>query len=159
PPIAALYVTVTPFVGAATCSNVAKIDQPASEPVPVFQISHPELDRAFADVKKFELTVQLEVPTTSGPRAGQQASVSQVQLSKTAVVTTDPVQNLTQQQLPPRIVAVLKVVTEAKTADRSKPGPPDKDVIASAPATQFTDFVRPVERLDEAPLAHTVEIP
>src|SRR5262249_1036529 len=40
-----------------------------------------------------------------------------------------------------------------------KPGPPDKDVIASAPATQFTDFVRPVERLDEAPLAHTVEIP
>jgi hypothetical protein len=77
-----------------------------------------------------------------------------------AIVTTDPVRNLTQQQLPPRIVPVPKVTPEAKAADRSKlSATPEKDVIAPFSATQFTDLVRPVDQVDQAPAAHTIEIP
>src|SRR5262249_41214204 len=98
------------FVGAAADTDVTKIDQPAlQQSVPVFQTANRELDRAFADVKKFELTVQPEVLTPPHTGAGQQASGPQDPLSKTALVTTDPVKNLTQQQLPPTIMPVLKV--------------------------------------------------
>jgi hypothetical protein len=146
------------FAGAATDSNAAKIDQPVSEPVPV--VTQPELDRAFADVKKFELTMLSEVPTTSGSRVGQQAMVAQDTPLKMAMVTTDPVRNVAQQQLPPRIMPVLKVVPEANPADRSKPSAtPGRDAVAGAPAGQFTDVVRPIERVDQAPAAHTIEIP
>src|SRR5262249_50395187 len=79
---------------------------------------------------------------------------------KMAMVTTDPVRNIAQQQLPPRIMPVLKVVPEANPADRSKPSAtPGRDVVARVPAGQFTDVVRPLERVDQAPAAHTIEIP
>ena len=79
---------------------------------------------------------------------------------KMPMVTTDPVRNVAQQQLPPRIMPVLKVVPDANPADRSKPSAtPGRDLVAGASARQLTDVVRPVERVDQAPAAHTIEIP
>jgi hypothetical protein len=157
-----LHFPVSPltFTPAEADDKTAKLDQPQVEPVQVFQRANPELARAFADVKSFELTVQPEASPASAVSIGQPASSLQDQPSKTAIVTTDPVKNLTQQQLPPRIVPVLKVMPEAKAAGRSKPGATsEKDVIAALPATQITDLVRPVERADQVPAAHTIEIP
>jgi hypothetical protein len=106
------------------------------------------------------VTVQPEVSTTSTVPAGQKESILQDQPSKMAFVTTDPVKNLTQQQLPPRIMPVLKVVPEAKQSDRSKPSAASGSaLIATAPAGHPNDLVRPVEYVDQAPAAHTIEIP
>jgi hypothetical protein len=157
-----LHFPVSPltFTPAVADDKTAKLDQPQVEPQQVFQRANPELERAFADVKSFELTVQPEAPPASAVPIGQPASNLQDQPSKAVIVTTDPVKNLTQQQLPPRIVPVLKVMPEAKAAGRSKPSATsEKDVIAALPATQISDLVRPVERADQVLAAHTIEIP
>lgn len=151
------------FMPAPADSTPVKVDEPATKPVPP-QVRQPELERAFADVKRFKLTVQPEVPASSAVPARQQPSVSQDQPSKVAIVTTDSLQNITQQQLPPRVVPVLKkFVQEANPADRSKSSPaPANDLIAPTLTDRVADLVRPierVERVDQTPVAHTIEIP
>ena len=69
---------------------------------------------------KFELTVQPEVSAASLARGEQRTAIPQDSPSKLAIVTTDAVANVLQQQLPPRVVPVLRVVPEQKPADRSK---------------------------------------
>jgi hypothetical protein len=138
----------------------AKLDQSAAEPLPLFQLAHPELDCVCADLRRFELTVEPEVSTPSALPAGQQVSVTQDQPLKMAFITTDPVKNLTQQQVPARIVPILKVVPEAKAADRNKSSAATGyDLIALAPTGHPIDLVRQLEHVDPPPAAHTIEIP
>jgi len=144
----------------ASDSNAATVEAPVAEHPSGSQLTQPELARAFADVKKFELTtVQLEAKAKAPAEAGPQQSVGADQPSRIAIVTTDPVKNVMQQQLPPRIVPLLKVIAEAKPADRSKLLRTGNDWTASMTETHFTDLVRPIERVDQTPAAHPIEIP
>ena len=112
-----------PSVAAVADKNPAKVVEQPVAPLPVSRETHPELERAFADVTKFELTVQPEVSAASLARGEQRTAIPQDSPSKLAIVTTDAVANVLQQQLPPRVVPVLRVVPEQKPADRSKPNP------------------------------------
>lgn len=151
----------SPSVAAVADKNATKVDEPPVAPLPVPQETHPELERAFADVKTFELTVQPEVAAVAVARGEQRNAVPQDSPSKLAIVTTDAVANVLQQQLPPRVVPVLKVVlAEQKPADRSKPNTgPTADLASPSAASHINDLVLPAERIDQPPAAHAIEIP
>lgn len=128
---------------------------PVSPQVPV----PPELQRAWADVKKFEFTVQNE-PATQGVTP-LEPQISQVDTQKDAIVTTDPLANIQLQQLPPRIVAIEKIVPDAKLPDKAKAdiAKDSTDTPATAQTGHFAFIARGGDQIEQARPAQPVEIP
>jgi hypothetical protein len=133
----------------------ASISAPATQPPTI----SPELQRAWADVKKFEFNVQ----TGTSPLAGTQVQPQgpQADAQKDAIVTTDPIANIQLQQLPPRITAIEKLVPDGKLADRPKPGAgrDSTDTSTTVPTIHFGDVTKAVEQVEQAQPAHLVELP
>jgi hypothetical protein len=173
-PASLSFVPLVPFVANSSLEvspatpekNIKVVDDAAqSEPTtatPVTpQVVQPELERAFADVKKFEFTVQAPAaPAASAPQQKDAAASVVVDPVKEALVATDPLVTVQQQQLPPRIMAIQKVVAETRSSERGKLNSPStSDVTAPTPTTQSTDLIRPAERVDQAAPANPIEIP
>jgi hypothetical protein len=142
---------------AAAAPSVAQSGEMRKTAVTVHQATS---DKAAAQSAIVVLLVPFQHSTVSQLTFAGAATDSNAARIDAPMVTTDPVRNVAQQQLPPRIMPVMKVVPEANPADRSKPSATaGKDVVAGAPPSQFTEVVRPIERVDQAPAAHTIEIP
>jgi hypothetical protein len=138
-------------------------DAPEPKPAtPVLQqVVQPELERAFADVKKFEFTVQAAAAPAPATLQQKDASDSAaVDPEKEALVATDPLVTVQQQQLPPRIAAIQKVVAEARPSERGRLNSSSTgDVTAPTPTAQAADLIRPAECIDQAAPANPIEIP
>jgi hypothetical protein len=177
---AIISVTAVPFVAVAAATTFTTstliadkpanlgANNPAVTPVlvPPPSVPNPELERAFADVKKFEFTVQPQ--TGKQPAAGlrqqslqPQATEGKAELVKLPEITTDAITNVQQQQLPIRVIAVQKMNADPKAVEQSKPesATSPSDTTATTPTAQVSDLIRPVERVDQTPSAHHVEIP
>lgn len=171
PLVVPVPVSFVPFVAntaahlsTATPSKDVKLDEaPAQNSQPVqaaAQQPNPELERAFADVKKFEYTVQPDTASQPAALQAKDAPVAAADPAKAALtVATDPIVTVQQQQLPPRILAIQKVTAEAKYSDRSKASSTAADSTAPTPTTQSSDLVRPVDHVDQAAPANPIEIP
>jgi hypothetical protein len=132
-----------------------KISEPASVQAPAIP---PEIQKAWADVKKFQFTVQAD-PSHSGAANVQPLSASDAQ--KEAIVTTDPIASVQLQQLPPRIIAIEKVVPEPKFTDRTKAGTvrDSADSSVTVPTSYFGEAGKTVDQIEQARPANPVEIP
>jgi flagellar motor protein MotB len=119
----------------------------------------PEVEKAWAEVRKFEFTVEHEAPqrVTQQPQApAAPADAAQ----KQAMITTDPIINLRQEKLPPRIVMVQNAGIETRLPDRGKPEPgmPATGTTA-APTSHFSDVIRTFDHIEQARPAQPIEIP
>ena len=143
-----------------TQSQQPKVGEPAvaSAPIALPPALQQEVQRAWADVRKFEFKVQVE---TARPAAQGQPLAAPAELPRQAIVTTDPLANIQLQQLPPRITAIEKLAPEARLADRARPEAEHQttDSSTAAPVMHFADMTQPVEHVEQAQAAHTVEIP
>ena len=148
-----------PFSAHETQSQQPRVGDPAvaSAPIALPPALQQQVQRAWADVKKFDFKVQVE---TTQPAQGQ-PQAAPAELPKQAIVTTDPLANIQLQQLPPRITAIEKLAPEARLADRAKPESEHQtsDGSTAAPVVHFADMTQPVEHVEQAQAAHTVEIP
>lgn len=120
----------------------------------------PEIEKAWADVKKFEFTVQDEAAQPVEPRP--QARNAGAERPKQAMITTDPIANTQQQELPPRVIAILRGAIETRVPDRGKPNTaaPTLTETTAAPTTPFTEVAGPAGgRVEQVLSAHHVEIP
>ena len=134
---------------------------PAAASVPVSApVAVPlEMQRVWADLKKFELTVRNETARPVG--ANVQPQLAPAEAPKQAIVTTDPMANIQLQQLPPRINAIEKLVPEMTPPDRAK-GETTREsnnTSTASPTMPFSDAARGVEVVEQARAAHQVEIP
>jgi hypothetical protein len=171
-----ISVTTIPFAPAAVATTAAKPDGNDAEPGKFADTTttapratilvsgpQPELERAFAEVRKFEYTVQPQPAKSAvnAPNQQPQAPPALAESAKPATITTDTIANVQQQQLPLRVIAVQKVAADAKPAERNKPDSPaaTSDSNATTPTVQMNDLIRPVERLDQVQAPHPVEIP
>jgi hypothetical protein len=147
-----------------TRSLLSKADEPATAPTAaeLAAAQQPELERAFADVKSFELTVQNETAKPAAlPTLAQQAAAATANPARQALVTTDPIANIQLQQLPPRVMPIPRVMSDVKT-ERGKSDSllSSNDTTAtSTPTGQSADLIRPVEQADQVLAAHYVEVP
>jgi hypothetical protein len=138
----------------------------ASLTVPPPVAVSPEMQKAWADVKKFELTVQNETVARPIRTNGQVQPAPAADDPKQAIVTTDPMASIQLQQLPPRINAIEKVMSQT-TPDRGKGEterqPADTTETAntsvSSATTPFSDTTPGAQPVEQARPAHTVEIP
>ena len=133
----------------------------ASQPQTVMpQILTPEMQRAWADVKKFEFTVQTDPAHGAAADAQPQAAPVDVQKEAT-IITTDPIANIQLQQLPPRITAIEKLMPEGKLADRAKPGAgrESADSSTTTPDLHFAEVTKGIEQVEQIRPAQPIEIP
>jgi hypothetical protein len=148
------------FTGKDDVQQQKPIDAAAGAPPVSPQWSvPPEVQRAWADVKKFEFTVKNE-PAKPGA-APVQAQISQVDAQKEAIVTTDPIANIQLQQLPPRIVAIEKLVPDAKLPDKAKAeiAKDSTDTPTTVPTGHFTVTTNGADQIEQVRPAQPVEIP
>ena len=163
---------ITPFVPVvlvAAASAVAaaekptmKIEEPAAQkPVqvpgtPVTAKS--DVDPVWAEVKKFELTIKHEAAAPTKSQPGEPVTTEEA--AKQAMITTDPLANLRQEQLPPRIIAVQKVNFDVRLPERSKSDPASQvNQTTTAPALQFNDVSQQLGPVEQVRAAHHVELP
>jgi hypothetical protein len=130
--------------------------------VPLPAALQQQVQRAWADVKKFEFKVQTETARPAAPQG--QPQVAPAEAPKQAIITTDPLANIQLQQLPPRITAIEKLAPEGRLADRARPDAEHQttDGATAAPVMHFGDMTRPADNaapVEHTLAAHTVEIP
>jgi hypothetical protein len=161
-PLEPIVCLVVPAAVAGAEKPALKIEEPVAEkPVQVPVTLAPtksEIDPVWAEVKKFELNIQREA---AAPAKSQPAALAPpAEAPKQAMITSDPLVNIKQEQLPPRIIAVQKVNLDARLPERSKS---DVDSTANeathAPTVQFSDVGQPVEHIEQVRAAHHVEQP
>ena len=119
----------------------------------------PEVEKAWAEVRKFEFTVEHEVPQRP-IQALQAPAIPADEAQKQAMITTNPIINLRQERLPPRIVLVQNAGIETRLADRSKQetGMPAIET-RTASASHFSDVIRTFDHIEQARPAQAIEIP
>src|SRR5262249_11007424 len=137
--------------------NVEQPTQPASPAVPPTVVQQAQLEQMWSDVTKFEFNIEKAPAHVEAP----QVIETSVQPQKQVIVTTDPLASIQLQQLPPRVMAVEKIVHEMKLAARGKSEtasePADKPALASP--FHFADVTHSIEQVEQARPAHYVEIP
>ena len=119
----------------------------------------PEIEQVWADVRKFEFNVEHEAPQHPAPQLSAQAAPAEA-AEKPLLITTDPLMNLRQDTLPPRIVLVQNAGLETRLPERSKSGlalPAGETTSASA--AHFSDVIRAFDQVEQAAPAHSVQIP
>jgi hypothetical protein len=188
--VAVPFVCSLPFVPAVMTSTAAVENKPLvpqldaqkhlTAAVPV--VVQPKLEKAWADVRKFEFTVKHEAVKAAAAPSQLTAAAAPSQLTaaaatapepapalspadaaKQAMVTTDPILNVQQQEMPPRVVPILRATLDTRMPDRSKPAAASTTASSEttvAPAGQATDFGRPgFDAVEQVRPAHHVEIP
>lgn len=159
---------------------VAKTDteiDPQIDTAPLSKYRTPEMQKAWDDVKKFEFTVQQEPlkpqpqPLAQSQEQSQQlqphpqvtpaaAEATPAELIKQPLITTDPIANVQQEQLPQRIVSLQKAGIETRLPERGKPEAEIVKTEATPTSTiQFQDLSRSLEHIEQARPAHHVEMP
>jgi hypothetical protein len=146
--------------------------QPAASAVPGLRVTpgplqeaqanaapKPEMEKAWEDLRKFEFKIEHEAPhRPAHPLQAAAATTDAPQ--KQPMITTDPMANLKQDRLPPRIVLVQNAGIQMGLPERSKSG---ADIpaagFAAAPATTFSDVIRTFDHVEQAAPAQLVEIP
>jgi hypothetical protein len=119
-----------------------------------------QMQQAWADVKKFELTLQNEIAKPGRLPIQAQAQPALEEPANLPVVATDPMANIQIQQLPPRIMAIEKLVPETALPQRTKPDTgPDTGSPTVASTVHFSDLQRPMIEVEQARPAQPVEIP
>ena len=133
---------------------------PESLEKPQVQVAtKPEVEKAWAEVRKFEFTGEREAPQRAIQQPQAPAAPADA-AQKQAMITTDPIINLRQEQLPPRIVLVQNAGIETRLPERGKPEPgmPATEAPA-APASHFSDVIRTFDQIEQARPAQPIEIP
>jgi len=138
------------------CDGAPKTDCPPARP------TLPE--QMLEDVKKLEITVKREAVSQLAQLPQQLRHIEpsiEVTQPRPAVITTDPIANLQQRQLPPRIMPIEKIVIAAQVAERRKPEAIEQAVEGrtSANATHFPNPFQAVESAEAPRPAQLVEIP
>jgi hypothetical protein len=149
----------------ATHDVQTKQPQINGDPVPVSMLASTqpattaEIQRAWADVKKFEFTVQNEATRAEGTPVRPQLAPADIQ--NQAIITSDPISNIQLQQLPPRITAIEKLALDTKSPDRPKSEAARESLNMTAPASgiHFGGVAGPIEQVEQARPAHQVNIP
>jgi hypothetical protein len=105
------------------------------------------------DLKKIEIEIRHEAVKPAEIQLPEEA-----ELPKPAIVTTDPIANIRQAQLPPRVIAIQRVSVDSKSRERKSESaamPPSetRTAIASTPFANAGDPIEPVRP------AQPVEIP
>jgi hypothetical protein len=117
------------------------------------------MEKAWADVQKFEFSVEDEAEAPAEPKLQPRAAA---EAPKPALVTTDPIANTQQHELPERMLSALKGKLESPVPDRTEPKAATAALIetTAVPTAAITDaahraaaYVAPVHA------AHYVEIP
>jgi len=135
--------------GSAPESEPEGSERPADEP-----------QALLADLKKFELTIRREA---ARPTIVAAAGAQQNQEQPPALVTSDPLVNARQAQLPPRLIPVRVHVepppqSRPKNQEESHTADPSESSM-TVPTFQLADPTRPVERVEQPLPAQLVEIP
>jgi hypothetical protein len=156
-------VTAVPFVPCMITAPAAVEDKAAvpqaeaQKHVPATPMApQPNVEKAWMDVRKFEFTVKHESTRRMDSRP-QPADAA-----KQAMVTTDPILNTQQQELPPRVMAIVKAALDTRLAERSKRdiAPAASTEPTVAPAIRFDGVAQSeIEPVEQALAAHYVEIP
>jgi hypothetical protein len=146
--------TIVPAVTAvaAGLSELPILDDVKKSEAPVQPLEVPA-QRSEAPVQRLEAPVQRE--------AVKPAEAELPESFRQAVVTTDPIVNLRQPQLPLRVVAIQKVMIETRLPERkSEPGATKTTEATTSPVPgQFTNPARTIEAIDQPRPAHVIEIP
>ena len=144
--------TTTGLLPGPECDAAPKADSPPASPTLPEQL--------LEDVKKIEITVKREAVSPPHPLPQQQPPI-EVELLRPAVITTDPIANLQQRQLLPRIMPIEKIAIAAHVAERRKPdvGEPVVEGRTSANAPHFPNPFQAVESAEAPRPAQLVEIP
>ena len=139
--------------------NTEQPPQPASPAVPPAIVQQTQVEQIWADVKKFEFSI--EKAPAHAETENPQTTEAPVQPQKQVIVTTDPLANIQLQQVPPRIMAVEKIVPEMKLAAKGKSGTTIEPTDKPAPASpfHFADVTHSIEQVEQARPTHYVEIP
>jgi hypothetical protein len=160
-PLDPVVLVAVPAMVAAEAKPVTKIEEPVLEkpvqlPPPPVATRSP-IDPVWADVKKFEFTVQREAAASARPQPEPAATPAEA--PKEAMITSDPLMNIRQEQLP-RIIAVEKVNVEARLPERSKSdAEPAVNETTTVPTLHFSDVARHIEQVEHVRAAQPVEIP
>ena len=135
-------------------------DAPAAVPLALPAIHAMRLSEAspesliLADVKKFDVTLE-RIPL-------KPAEVPGAEPPARALVTTDPILNLRQLQLPLRLISVQKVSAADRPQDRAKPAgttPEPNDHTSPALVPQVADPAAPLDTAEQSRPAQLIEIP
>jgi len=161
PFVPVVLVAAAPAVAAAEKPTM-KIEEPAAQkPVqvpgtPVTAKS--DVDPVWAEVKKFELTIKHEAAAPTKSQPGEPVTTEEA--AKQAMITTDPLANLRQEQLPPRIIAVQKVNFDVRLPERSKSDPASQvNETTTAPTLQLNGVSQQLGPVEQVRAAHHVELP
>lgn len=146
-----------------TCASKPDETPTAPEAVTAPSAPEPQPAQIVRDVKNPESAVPAQRPKESAVEQHVQPETEPATMEppRAAPVTTDAITNVQQQLLPLRIIAVQKVVSESKPTEKNKQGaaPSPGDPNATTPASQVSDLIRPVDRMERPVAAHPVEIP
>ncbi len=138
--------------------NVEQPPQPASPAVPPTVVQQAQLEQMWSDVKKFEFNIEKAPAHVEADNP--QVIETSVQPQKQVIVTTDPLASIQLQQLPPRVMAVEKIVHEMKLAARGKSETAVEPADKPAPASpfHFADVTHSIEPVEQALPASYMEI-
>jgi len=151
-----------PSTMVAAENPAVKIEEPVAEKpvqVPATQVpARSEMDPVWEQVKKFELNVKRE---STAPAKSQSAEPgAPAEAPKQAMITSDPLANIRQEQLPPRIIAIHRVDVEARMPERSKSDPASEvSETTTAPTLHFNEVSQQVAHVEQVRPAHYVELP
>src|SRR2546425_5217571 len=161
PLVPVVLVAAAPAVAAAEKPTMKIEESAAQNPVqvpgtPVTAKS--DVDPVWAEVKKFELTIKHEAAAPTKSQPGEAATPEEA--AKQAMITTDPLANLRQEQLPPRIIAVQKVNFDVRLPEPSKSDlASEVNETTTAPTWQFNDVSQQLGPVEQVRAAHHVELP
>src|SRR5439155_7177535 len=119
----------------------------------------PEMEKAWDDVRKFEFKVEHEAPQRPAQSLQAPAAVAE-SAQKQLMITTDPMINLRQDKLPPRIVLVQNGGIETRLPDRGKSEaaiPANQNTAAAG--SHFSDVIRTFDQVEQARPAQSVQMP
>lgn len=157
---------VEPDLHALQAAAVAAVSEAAIEPAtppensrpapPVQNAdnSRPDLDALLEDVKKLEIIVEREIVKPALIQA-------KLEDAEQGIISTDPIASTQQSQLPLRMIAIQKVLSDAKTSERkTQPGPLEsKEATGQGSAVNFEAPARMPDRFEQVLPAHLVETP
>jgi len=115
---------------------------------------NPDVRAALNDVKRIEITTHQEIV--------RPADVQLLEVARQPLITTDPLANTRQLQLPPLTMIVQKVSLDSKAADHTKTdssGREKSGVSVPAQILQPSDSSRSLDSIEQPRPMHLIEIP
>jgi hypothetical protein len=160
PDVPVMHTAIVAAAAHAAVDSIEPLD-PAKPPVaetPVPQLNHapsapPDPHAILEDLKKIEFTVDHEVLK---PAEILQKPERPIQ----PIITTDPIANIQQPQLPLRVMAIQKVLTDAKPAERkNSPALETADTSSAAPSIHVPEQPRAIDAVEQPRPSQLIEVP